>query len=173
MVDWETAAVMDDPIAFFLTWPTYGTWLPGDERGWILHRCGWKLPDPVRELEASARMTEDACLLSPQARSIVEAQVAETSRFRGWTLLGVNCRSNHLHAVVGAHDVSPKKIRADLKAWCTRRLREQIDASRENWWADRGSIRWVFRDEELESVLHYVMEAQDRKGLDGPSQPAA
>ena len=25
---------MDDPLAFFLTWTTYGTWLPGDERGW-------------------------------------------------------------------------------------------------------------------------------------------
>jgi hypothetical protein len=23
-----------DPIAYFLTWTTYGTWLPGDERGW-------------------------------------------------------------------------------------------------------------------------------------------
>jgi hypothetical protein len=22
-----------DPLAYFLTWTTYGTWLPGDERG--------------------------------------------------------------------------------------------------------------------------------------------
>jgi REP element-mobilizing transposase RayT len=166
-------AMMDDPIAFFLTWPTYGTWLPGDERGWILHQRGWKLPDPVRLLEAEARMTEDACLLSPEARRVVQTQVAETSRFRGWTLLAVNCRSNHLHAVVSAPAASPKKIRADLKAWCTRRLREKIDAARENWWADRGSIRWVFTEAELESVLRYVIEAQDRKGLNSPSQPAA
>ena len=54
---------MDDPIGYFLTWVTYGTWLPGDSRGWVEHRHGWQLPDPVRELEASARMTEDACRL--------------------------------------------------------------------------------------------------------------
>ena len=24
----------DEPIAYFITWTTYGTWLPGDERGW-------------------------------------------------------------------------------------------------------------------------------------------
>ena len=23
----------DEPIAYFITWTTYGTWLPGDERG--------------------------------------------------------------------------------------------------------------------------------------------
>ena len=23
-----------EPLAYFLTWTTYGTWLPGDERGW-------------------------------------------------------------------------------------------------------------------------------------------
>jgi hypothetical protein len=22
------------PMAFFLTWTTYGSWLPGDDRGW-------------------------------------------------------------------------------------------------------------------------------------------
>ena len=26
---------MDDPLALFLTWTTYGLWLPGDERGWV------------------------------------------------------------------------------------------------------------------------------------------
>jgi hypothetical protein len=24
-----------EPLAPFLTWPTYGTWLPGHERGWV------------------------------------------------------------------------------------------------------------------------------------------
>ena len=26
---------LPEPLAYFLTWPTYGTWLPGDERGWV------------------------------------------------------------------------------------------------------------------------------------------
>ena len=43
----------DDPVAFFLTWPTYGTWLPGDHRGWVLHQHGWKMPDPAKQAEAS------------------------------------------------------------------------------------------------------------------------
>lgn len=153
---------MDDPIAFFVTITSYGTWLPGDGRGWFEFRHGWKLPDPMRELEAQAKMTDDACRLTAAERAIAERQVAETCERRGWTLHAVNCRSNHMHAVITARDVSPRKIRIDVKAWCTRRLKESSDPARTNWWADRGSIRWIFDENGLETVVGYVTEAQDR-----------
>jgi len=35
---------MPDPLAYFLTWTTYGTWLPGDERGWVLKGKGFNCP---------------------------------------------------------------------------------------------------------------------------------
>src|SRR5208283_1739378 len=56
---------LPEPLAYFLTWPTYGTWLPGDERGWVEYRHSWQLPDPARKREAQARLTEDACLSRP------------------------------------------------------------------------------------------------------------
>jgi REP element-mobilizing transposase RayT len=155
---------MDDPIAFFITWSTYGTWLPGDERGWVEYHRGWQLPDPVRELEALAKMTEDACRLSADQRVAVESQVAETCLYRKWHLWAVNCRSNHIHCVVSARDVPPKKVRSDLKAWATRCLKANFDPERENWWAERGSIRWVFDEESLDTVVVYVKDGQDRKG---------
>ena len=161
---------MDDPIAFFLTLSTYGCWLPGDPRGWIEYRHGWRLPDSSIFLEARAKMTEDACVLSPQERGIVAAQVAETCAYRGWILHAVNCRSNHMHLVVGAYNTNPRKIRADIKAWCTRRLKERSDPSRENWWAERGSIRYVYNDDQLAIVIPYVAESQDRKHLDSTSR---
>jgi len=56
---------MPEPLAYFFTWPTYWTWLPGDERGWVEYGTGWQLPNPIRKREAKARMTEDACILDP------------------------------------------------------------------------------------------------------------
>jgi REP element-mobilizing transposase RayT len=158
--------MMDDPIAYFLTWSTYGTWLPGDSRGWVEYHHGWMLPDPIRELEARALMTEEACTLSPAQRAAVERQIAETCQFRGWKLHAVNCRTNHIHVVLSAPETKPKKIRSTLKAWATRCLKEQFDPRRENWWAERGSIRFIFDDDSLERVLFYVREGQDRKHLD-------
>jgi REP element-mobilizing transposase RayT len=143
-----------------LTWVTYGTWLPGDVRGWVEYRRGWQLADPVRELEAQARMTADACVLTPDQRRAVEAQVAETCDFRGWALHAVNCRSNHVHIVVSADGVNPKKIRSDLKAWATRALKAKFDAARENWWAERGSIRYINRDDDLDAAILYVRDGQ-------------
>lgn len=157
---------MNDAIAFFLTIPTYGAWLPGDQRGWVEYRHGWQLPDPVLELESKALMTEDACILTPSDRVIVEEQLIETCEHRGWTLHAANCRSNHMHAVIGAIDTHPKRIRRDVKAWCTRRLREQSNPDRENWWAERGSIRWIFDEDALERVVLYVIDVQVRKGRD-------
>ena len=170
-MDWERTVQagdipMQDPIAFFITWSAYGTWLPGDSRGWVEYRHGWKLPDPIMELECMARMTEDACKLTLFERGIVEDQIAETCCYRHWTLLAINCRSNHLHCVLHASGTKHKKIRMDLKAWCTRRLKEKSNPTRENWWAERGSIRCVWDEDSLERVILYVNDAQDNKHLD-------
>lgn len=166
---------MGDPLAFFITWVTYGTWLPGDERGWVEYHRGWQLPDPVRELEAKMRMTEDACRLDHAQRRAVEEQVTETCRIRGWDLHALNCRSNHLHVVLTA-SAKPKIVRAQLKAWCTRKLKTleetrlgkltQRDAGkplRQNWWAERGSQRYIYDEKSLEAAILYVLDGQDQK----------
>ena len=155
-----------DPLGFFLTWVTYGTWLPGDARGWVEYRHGWQLPDPMRELESMAMMTEDACRLNEDQRRAVERQLAETCQHRRWHLHAANCRSNHVHVVVSAPEAPPKKIRSDLKAWATRCLKEGFDPNRKNWWAERGSIRYVNDESSLETAVIYVLEAQDRKDRD-------
>ncbi|MBX3449952.1 MAG: transposase [Planctomycetaceae bacterium] len=154
---------MAEPIAFFLTWNTYGTWLPGDSRGWVEYRRGWQLPDPVLERENVARMTEDACRLTAEQRVAVERQIAETCQHRQWHLHAVNCRSNHVHVVVSAPNTSPRKLRCDLKAWATRCLNHDLESNRKNWWAQRGSIRHIDSATTLETCIRYTTQAQDRK----------
>ena len=160
---------MPEALAYFLTWPTYGTWLPGDQRGWVKRGEGFQLPDSVRELDAQALMTEDACLLDDEQRRLVEGTIADHCRIRGWHLHVVNCRTNHVHVVVTA-DRDPDTVRDQFKAWCTRKLKalEQartgpgnIGASiRENWWAERGSGRYLGDEESLEAAIQYVGEGQ-------------
>lgn len=165
----ENEPPLPEPLAYFITWSTYGTWLPGDERGWVEFRHGWKMPDAARNLEAAARMTEDACRLDARQRQAVEEQMGETCKYRGWHLYAVNCRSNHMHFVVAAV-AKPQLVRARLKAWCTRRLKavekQRLGSDgtgfvRGNWWAERGSQRFINDDDGLESALLYVRDAQD------------
>lgn len=153
---------MSDAVAFFLTIGTYGTWLPGDQRGWTDYHRGWKMPNRVVEIEAAAIMSEHAKILNSVQRELVEQQVRDTCAYRGWVCHAVNCRSNHMHVVISAPNTHPKKVRSDVKAWCTRKLKESSSMSdSKNWWAERGSIRWVLDEESLKRVIYYTLEEQD------------
>lgn len=103
-------APLPDPLAYLLTWTTYGTWLPGNARGWTDKNKGKQPPDAAREAAARRRMTESACVLADEQRRLVEATIAEHCRRRRWELHAVNCRTNHVHVVVAA-PLDPKRVR--------------------------------------------------------------
>lgn len=165
---------MDDPLAFFLTWTTYGSWLPGDERGWVEKRGNFMAADPARELQAAERMHEPELPLDPEQRELVEKTVADHCRRRGWYLHAVNCRTQHVHVVVTAPQGDPKVVLDQFKAWCTRRLKELATANatadaqekerpvRTKWWTEGGSKRRVYGEDSVAAVIRYVIEDQDR-----------
>jgi REP element-mobilizing transposase RayT len=157
---------MAEPLAFFLTWTTYGTWLPGDDRGWVERGRGFQLPDPIRKREAEARLTDDGCLLDEEQRRVVEKTITDHCRIRGWQLHIVNCRTNHVHLVLTA-DREPEDVRDQFKAWCTRRLKElertrgrPETAIRQKWWTEKGSQRRLWHEASLEAAIRYVRDGQ-------------
>ncbi len=164
-------APLPDPLAFFLTWPTYGTWLPGDERGWIKNQRGWQ--NSSRNLATWSRkvLREAPCVLNEEQRKLVEATISDHYRIRGWELLAVNCRSNHVHVVVASAE-HPRVVTTQFKSWCTRRLKQleferstaMSDQSvpRRFWWAERGSEQYINDKSGLEAAILYVRDAQDR-----------
>jgi hypothetical protein len=93
-------------IAFFSTWTTYGTWLPGDDRGWFKRGKGAQVPNPLREFSAALRMKHDAVMLSMELRQLVEQTITDHCAIRAWKLHAVSCRTNHVHVVVEAPDRS-------------------------------------------------------------------
>ena len=113
----------DEPLAYLLTWTTYGTWLPGDERGWVEKPGQFREPDIERQRQALMRMTESAIVLDAEQRAIVESVIKKHCEIRKWTLHAAGCRTNHVHVVVTA-DRHPDVILDQLKSWCTRRLKE-------------------------------------------------
>ncbi|MDP6448031.1 MAG: transposase [Pirellulaceae bacterium] len=156
---------MPDPIGYFITWTTYGTWLPGDERGWIRPGMGVQPPNFNLRIGALQLMTESACTLDRQQRAIVEETISEHCKIRNWKLHTVNCRSNHVHVVVTA-DVPPEDVYQQLKAWCTRRLKNREkrrrSKTRTKWWSENASRLYIGDEESLQAVIRYVMFAQDR-----------
>ena len=156
----------DEPLAYFITWTTYGTWLPGDDRGW--NRIGGADildPNPLFQEMARNSMKETAFVLGQDDRDEIENTIIRHCQIRQWKLHAVNVRSNHVHVVVTAPNYSPETVRDQFKGWGTRRLKSKY-VDRERFWTQRGSCRWLNQESELESTVMYVTDAQDRKALD-------
>jgi len=158
------------PLAYLLTWTTYGTWLPGDQRGWVKRNHGFQSPDSRVERRARGAMSGPMCELDRVHRQTVEETIRGHCKLRGWCLHAVNCRTNHVHVVVSAPNVPSKKVIAQLKAWCTRELKarsasegnsDQAQTSpRRNWWTERGSVRLLFDEASVKVAIQYVVEGQ-------------
>ena len=155
-------------LAYHITWTTYGTWLPGDARGWI-KSGGWGIqpPDSAREESAGQAMAESAVVLTHEQRVIVDSTIRAHCHIRGWILHALNVRSNHIHVVVTV-DREPKIVRDQFKAWCSQKLSDHAGlttkvarkAGRRHWFTEGGDHELIETDEYLENAIRYVTERQ-------------
>jgi REP element-mobilizing transposase RayT len=152
---------LPEPLAYFLTWTTYGTWLPGDERGWVERRGKFEAPNRGLERHAELLQVEDRFILTPTQRRIVEATIAKHCELREWHLWIARALSNHVHVVVTAKGCDADDVLKQFKAWCTRRLKEtNAHISRKNCWTERGSTRYINDEDGLEQAIVYVRDFQ-------------
>jgi hypothetical protein len=122
----KVAAMADMPVAFFITFRAYGTWLPGDARGSI----GWRQnatgspplqTDKSLELRSRGRLKGGAANFDAASRNAILEAIREVCSAREWELLALNVRTNHVHVVVQC-DARPERAMIDFKAYATRRL---------------------------------------------------
>ena len=150
---------MSEPIAYFLTWTTYGTWLSGDDRGWVDHKdAGAHVPYKPANVALSAAMTkamgQEAVRFSERQRTTVEESIRESCRLNNWTVHALGVRSNHVHVVLSSGNAAPEKVMTHLKAYASRALNDIFGPRR--WWTRHGSTRYVKTASSLFKAVEYV-----------------
>ena len=156
-----SAIFQPDPLAFFLTWTTYGSWMPGDARGWADDRGAIREPNARLARVAAGLMRGTSVVLTCAQRDTVERVIHEHCDFRGWTLHAATCRTTHVHVVVTAAERTPDEVLGSLKARCSRQLSHRAKGPR-TWWTRGGSRRRIYDTRSLENVVMYVVECQDK-----------
>jgi hypothetical protein len=142
---------------WLLTWTTYGTWLPGDPRGFVSdirdsqgrsvrHNVpGTPFDADMPALEGAARraMVGQSVWLGSAEAEILCKQFQETAIFRGWTLFAVAIMRNHVHVVLGVPgDPEPERLLQDFKSYGSRALGKQgCKPAGARWWTRSGSKR--------------------------------
>ena len=172
---------LDYPLAYLITFTTYGTRLPGEERGWV-HRLQnrYQTPYPTAEPKLmyamEARLGECPYTLGALHRPPVLAAIKEACIYRGWQLEAAHVRSRHIHNVVGA-SADPEFVLNTFKSYSSRKLnRAGLDPGRCRRWTRHGSTKYLWTPESLAAAIHYVIEEQGdpmsvyKRGRD-PSEP--
>jgi REP element-mobilizing transposase RayT len=152
---------MSEPLAYHITWTTYGTWLPGDARGWVeAGKAEVRPGDPKREAASRNAMSDPPVTLDERQRAIVQETIRAHCGVRGWQLHAINARTNHVHVVVTAVGTDPDTVMNQFKAWCSRRLNEQGARKSGRWWTKNGSTTWINDEGYFRSAVAYVLEGQ-------------
>jgi REP element-mobilizing transposase RayT len=155
------------PIAYLLTFRTYGTWLHGDERGSVRRNANTRYGEskitpsvPLAELMQNTKYAA-ALVLNPEQRKCVDIAIKEVCEVRKYLLRALNVRTNHAHAVVSAA-LKPEKIVNDFKVYATRRLRtEWLCPITQKVWARGASTRYLWKPRHVEAAVDYVKYCQE------------
>jgi len=155
----------DEPLAYLITFRTYGTWLAGDERGSI-DRFHNKYRSPraesniIREQRQTEKLKSEPFVMDVRARRAVRQAIEEVCQYREWALYARNVRTNHAHVVIAAV-ASSDRVLGDLKAYATRRLREKgcWDHTHSPW-VDKGSKRNLWNSDHISAAVNYVITGQ-------------
>ncbi len=161
---------------WLLTSTTYGTWLPGDERGFVgdtrdeagvkqVHNLpGTPVDSDLPTLEAYARgaMKGPPIHLTLDHAPALLTQFQETARYRNWLLLAVGIMANHIHIVVGVPgDPDPSDVLGDFKSYGSRALNRRLGKPvSDTWWTESGSKRKLRDEQAIRYAIQYVRNQQ-------------
>jgi REP element-mobilizing transposase RayT len=157
------------PLAYFITFSTYGTRLHGSDRGSVdkEHKeFGTPLleADAVRENEERAAMEQPPYVMRAPERDIVCKAIVTLAAERGWVVLAIHVRSTHVHVVIQTEERDPGRTMSDLKGRASRDLnRAGFDSSQRRRWTRHGSTKHLFHEDKVEAAIHYTLDEQGER----------
>ena len=106
------------------------------------------------------QMEQEPYLLESDRRAIVLTTLHEVCRHRHWILRAAHVRTNHVHAIIEAAG-PPETVMNTLKSYASRSLnRLKIDPPGCKRWARHGSTRWLWKDDDVQEAIRYVVYGQ-------------
>jgi len=161
---------------WLLTSTTYGTWLPGDERGFVGRVLEQRLGDkpthrkehdqpgttydqhiPKLKAASTQLMKAKPVWLTADQAQVVLAQFQETATYRGWLLAAASVMANHFHLVVAADaDILTDQLLRDFKSYASRALNRHWPRE-ERWWTTSGSRRSLADESAQHHAIRYTV----------------
>ena len=148
---------------WLLTWTTRGTWLPGDDRGWVQgdpnnhHNTPPEPPNERLRLWHLKRLKEKPVWLTKEQATLVLVAFQETARLQDWWLAAAAVMSNHVHLIITVDgDPAPGDLLRQFKTYASRALNAL--GEKHTWWTTSGSTRKLPDVSAINAAMRYVIE---------------
>jgi hypothetical protein len=141
---------MPESHVTFVTTTSYGSWLPGDARGYVHH--GHLLPaNPMLERHARLLLDKQPVFFDCRDRSMLFAALLEACNEFGYRPFDFALEAWHAHWVVRHGD----KV-ASMVGRLKNRMRQQLGRGR--IWTEGYCHRIIETDEDLDAASQYVRQ---------------
>ncbi len=147
-------------LATIVTTTSYGSWLPGDARGYVQDRKILPANPQVAEHARSLLSREPMQFTESQQVTLFDALQSGATEF-GYRLTDVSVESWHLHWIVDhGFDPVPKMV-GRLKT----RMRQALDCGR--IWAEGYCHRCLYTEHDMETARAYIARHHGCRMLEG------
>jgi len=146
---------MAKTLGYLITWTTYGTWLQGDERGYVKNGKIYSENKGLTQINKYSQ-SRDAVLLSKTEQQIVQNAIIKEAVLQGQDIYALSVRSNHVHVVAGYIQKPISKIVAYYKK--AARLALKTTGRTGKVWTRGYDKRFCFDQTILQQKIKYVQD---------------
>jgi REP element-mobilizing transposase RayT len=151
-------AIMPKTLGYMLTWTTYGTWLQGDERGYVkdgqVLRGDKKLICLCEKFQKGQQVK-----LRHNEKDIVRRAIVNEAERIGYTIEALAVCSNHIHLVARYFPEPIGQTVSRFKNVTASALRKHGRAGRV--WTRGFDKRFCFKQDDLTRRIQYVKNHND------------
>jgi REP element-mobilizing transposase RayT len=153
----------DIPLAYHITFGTYGTRLHGDPRGTVdrsRNRPGDPIigADPDRWLHEFELLRFPPIFLTVEQQQFIEATIPKICARGGWTYIICSAGDDHVHSMLSAA-ADGAAVRKWLKRWLGEALSDRWPLPPgQSWWAEGGSVKWIWTEDYFNNVYEYIRQ---------------
>ena len=160
----------EQAFALLITWTCYGTWLPGDERGYVantrstsggfqpLHNIpGTRVDSDDADSRLLARSLQKGTtvLLTPTQAMVAPEALVAAAAIRDWRIHRGAVMANHVHLVVVKCPDDGPAVRRVFKGVADSSLRKRFPSTG-RWWTQGGSNRYLHGESAIVAAARYV-----------------
>jgi REP element-mobilizing transposase RayT len=149
-------------LGYMLTWTTYGSWLQGDQQGYV--KDSKVLPaSPALESANKTRLQSPQFKLNTFGKNIVRSAMTEEAKKLGQKIYAVSTYSNHVHLVVNHIELPIEKVVSHYKNAARLALRDAGFCGK--IWTRGFDKRFCYSEMGLMEKVAYVRKHNEQDNL--------